>query len=244
MSDTRRQTTAFYDAEAERYDEIRYGSKRGRRMDRLHKRILDLAFGDDLGDDARLLELGCGTGRLLAHQLERFASVSGIDLSGEMLNVARHRLAGRGEEDEGAALVRGDAYHLPFADAAFDAVYSILVINLLPDHRRALDEVRRVLKPGGRFVFSVPNLSSLYLPAGLVVNRRGRSFGANTAGWRHGHWFSFDEVRRSLERAGMEIEALWGQPPWTTWVEQARPLSGRAPGRWLAKSLYIRARLR
>jgi ubiquinone/menaquinone biosynthesis C-methylase UbiE len=98
----------------------------------------------------RVLDVGCGTGALLAALAERApeAGLSGIDLSPEMLKVARLRLGERAE------LHQARAERLPFADNGFDLVVSTSVLHYLADASAALLEMRRVLKPGGRLVIT------------------------------------------------------------------------------------------
>jgi len=105
---------------------------------------------------ARVLDVGCGTGRLAA-RLRASAgvqSVVGVDFSAGMLAQARTRLA----SPDGAAtavLVRGDATRLPLADAAFDAAVSTEAFHWFPDQDAALVEIRRVLRPGGRLLLAL-----------------------------------------------------------------------------------------
>jgi len=95
----------------------------------------------------RVLELGCGTGRLAAALTERAAArVWAVDASPEMLDVAVAR-APR------VAFRRADAERLPFKPGAFERAVANLVVHVL-DRPRAFAEVRRVLRPDGRFVFA------------------------------------------------------------------------------------------
>lgn len=89
----------------------------------------------------RVLDLGCGTGRSL-RLLARAERVVGVDPSLGLLRRARRRAPG-------LPLVVGRAEELPFADDAFDTVVSALVFCSVDRPRDALDEVRRVLSPGG-----------------------------------------------------------------------------------------------
>jgi ubiquinone/menaquinone biosynthesis C-methylase UbiE len=91
----------------------------------------------------RVLDVGCGTGRLGVALAERGAKVWGVDPSEEML--AQARLAA----GKKVGLKRGSAEALPFKDAWFDRVVLRLVVHLL-DRQRALPELERVLSPGGR----------------------------------------------------------------------------------------------
>lgn len=102
---------------------------------------------------ARVLDVGCGTGRLAARLVEApsVLMVVGLDFSAGMLEQARARLASA----EATALVRGDATRLPFADAAFDAAVSTEAFHWFPDQDAALAEIRRVLRPGGRLLLAL-----------------------------------------------------------------------------------------
>jgi SAM-dependent methyltransferase len=106
-----------------------------------------------LEPDARLLDAGCGSGRTL-DDLARYGRVSGIDLSSEAVACA-HR---RGHEDVRVAPVED----LPFADATFDVVTCLDVIEHTPDDRATLAELRRVTRPGGLLVITVPAYQALW----------------------------------------------------------------------------------
>jgi ubiquinone/menaquinone biosynthesis C-methylase UbiE len=101
----------------------------------------------------RIIDVGCGTGRLAARLLEApsVRAVVGLDFSAGMLEQARARLG----STEAAALVRGDATRLPFADAAFDAAVSTEAFHWFPDQDAALAEIHRVLRPGGRLLLAL-----------------------------------------------------------------------------------------
>ncbi|MBZ5502111.1 MAG: class I SAM-dependent methyltransferase [Acidobacteriia bacterium] len=96
---------------------------------------------------ARVLDVGCGTGRWVRRYRENGFRAAGIDGQYGMLERAR---AQRTE----APLLAGDACHLPFADAAFDAVTDITVVQHIAAslQRQALGEMLRVLRPGGRLI--------------------------------------------------------------------------------------------
>jgi phosphatidylethanolamine/phosphatidyl-N-methylethanolamine N-methyltransferase len=100
----------------------------------------------------QILEVGVGTGLVLPYY-PKGAQVSGIDLSFEMLQKAVEKKVTRGLDQVGL-LAAMDACRLGFADATFDAVTVPFVITLVPDPEGALDEMRRVLKPGGEIVIA------------------------------------------------------------------------------------------
>jgi ubiquinone/menaquinone biosynthesis C-methylase UbiE len=105
----------------------------------------------------RVLDIGCGTGRLAQRLIAEPAvrSVVGCDFSAGMLAHAAERVGGSGAAAAKASLVRGDATRLPFVDAAFDAVVSTEAFHWFPDQDAALHDLRRVLRPGGRLLLAL-----------------------------------------------------------------------------------------
>jgi demethylmenaquinone methyltransferase/2-methoxy-6-polyprenyl-1,4-benzoquinol methylase/phosphoethanolamine N-methyltransferase len=101
-----------------------------------------------------VLDVGCGTGSLaiaLKAKVGASGEVRGIDASPEMIELARRKATKQGAEvDFRTALIES----LPFGDGEFDAVLSSFMLHHLPEDvkRKGLAEVRRVLKPGGRFL--------------------------------------------------------------------------------------------
>jgi ubiquinone/menaquinone biosynthesis C-methylase UbiE len=104
----------------------------------------------------RVLDVACGTG-LLTHELARSAGSSGqvfgIDLSQAMVDAARSRQSLAGSAS--AHYVRMDAQLLEFPSASFDVVLCCFGLMYLPDPERALAEMRRVLRPGGRLGIAI-----------------------------------------------------------------------------------------
>jgi len=99
----------------------------------------------------RVLDLGSGAGTdsLVASRLVGpSGSVTGIDMTPEMLEKARSAAAELGADN--VTFVEADAEHLPLADGSFDVVISNGVIDLIPDKDAVFSEIFRVLTPGGR----------------------------------------------------------------------------------------------
>jgi len=115
-----------------------------RRRYRWHYHLVAL-FRRLRGGSGRLLEVGCGMG-LDAVQLARCGySVTAVDLTEAGVQLARQYSASRGVEVEFRV---GNAERLEFPDASFDAAFSFGVLHHTPDIERAVEELRRVLRPG------------------------------------------------------------------------------------------------
>jgi SAM-dependent methyltransferase len=127
-----------------------------------------------LGDvDGRtVLEIGCGAAQCARSLVARGASATGLDLSFRQLQHSR-----RIDEtlDVRVPVVLGTATHLPFADASFDVAFSSFgALQFVEDIERCVGEVARVLRPGGRFAFSITHPIRWSMPddpsrEGLVV---------------------------------------------------------------------------
>ena len=153
------------------------------------------------------LELGCGRGIGCELILDLFGadSVDAFDLDPRMVALARRRLARHGSR---VRLWVGDASAIGAADAAYDAVFDFGIIHHVPDWRRVLAEVHRVLKPGGRFY-------------GEEVLRRFIVHPVTRRLLDHPLHDRFDSLAfaRELKASGLEplaTEELWGSFAWFT----------------------------
>ena len=108
-------------------------------------------LGEDL-DGLRVLDVAGGDGYWAGRARGRGARAVALDLAGAKLRYGR-------QLSSPPALVKGDALTLPFADASFDRVMSICAIEHFDDGARALDEMTRVLAPGGELVMSADALT-------------------------------------------------------------------------------------
>jgi SAM-dependent methyltransferase len=127
------------------------GPDRARRQARLLAGILRERTGP-----AVILDVGCGDGSALAVAAGAVAAghrFAGIDWSASAVSRARAR---------GLTVVRGGAAGLPIADGAADVVIMSELIEHLVDPDRAVEEARRVLRPGGSLLLSTPNLAAWY----------------------------------------------------------------------------------
>ena len=145
-----------FDDQAAAYDRW-YATPLGQLVDRVEKAALFALLPDMAG--RRILEVGCGTGNISLALARRGAQVWGLDASLPMLARARDRA-----EQERLAIgwVLGPAQQLPFAAQSFDGVCCILALDFMSDRDRVLQEMVRVLRPGGFLAAAVLNRYSLW----------------------------------------------------------------------------------
>jgi SAM-dependent methyltransferase len=231
-----------------------YGANYGRFASQLYSEIREQAFGEDIGQTGwltapeqdlfmawldlapshRLLDLACGSGgptlRIAAHA---GCQVVGIDLHKGVIAAAKTGALERGLEARAEFCSADAAAALPFAPASFDAITCIDAINHLPDRPVALAAWHRVLKPGGRllftdpivltgpvtnaeiairasiglFVFVPPGLDEALLKdAGFAIERfedRTENMAANASGWHAAR------ARREAELRALEGDAAF-----------------------------------
>ncbi len=103
-----------------------------------------------------LLDLGAGAGRHAAEACRRGATVVALDMSAPDLKEAHDRIGEVDPEHTRGIAVQGDALRLPFADGTFDRIIAAEVMEHIPDDAGAMDELARVLKPGGLAAVTVP----------------------------------------------------------------------------------------
>ena len=156
-------------------------------------RLAAVAAAERVG--GRILEVGVGTGISLP-QYGRRLSVIGVDLSEAMLRKARERIAAE-TLSHVAGLMVMDAQRLGFPDGAFDAVVAQYVITVVPDAEATLDELARVIRPGGEII---------------LVNHIGAEAGLRRA---FEQWFS-----PMARRLGWQPEFQWERL--AVWAERSR----------------------
>lgn len=120
-----------------------------------------------------LLEIGCGLGTDLLQFARAGAHVTGVDLTPASIDLARKRFSLYGVP---ATFQVADAESLPFPDASFDVVYSFGVLHHTPDTQKAINEVFRVLKPGGEMILMLYHKHSWHFFAGVPLTALARWF--------------------------------------------------------------------
>ncbi|MEP6917900.1 MAG: class I SAM-dependent methyltransferase [Acidobacteriota bacterium] len=173
----------------------------------------------DLWDEAK-------NTRILAWAAGRGARAYGVDISAPTVMQARTAFT------EGAGSLRsavGDVRDLPFADNTFDAIYSMGTIEHFDETERAVAEMARVLKPGGRAIIGVPNRHDPFLRPLFVTLLQA----IGMYGYGYEKSYSRRALREMLERAGLDVTAetaILFIPGWLRMLDLAfhswcRPLS-------------------
>ena len=171
-------------------------------------------FGDwimehyEIAPGFRILELGCGTGSMWKGRLdalENGARLTLTDFSQGMLERARQNTAGCGRVDYRVV----DIQDIPYEDASFDMVIANMMLYHVPDLRRGLSEVRRVLRPGGKFYCATYGEHGImeFVNDSLrelgIHGTIGGSFTLQNGAAVLGE--SFEEVRRDIREDGLAV---------------------------------------
>jgi SAM-dependent methyltransferase len=170
---------------------------------------------------ARVLDAGCGSGQIAIALAKRGLRVTGIDLSPEMIRRAGAHAAARGAQVTWRV---GDVARLDEPLAVYDAILARVVLQFVPDIPAALREFRRVLRPGGRLLASVPGALSPIYRASWLRHLPGGDPGNNyLLPW---------ELEALLRESGWRVVDEWGE--WgadlydTTNPAAATPIADRA----------------
>ena len=135
---------AVFDQAAESYDSW-YHTKLGRFVDKVET---ELAFGlFEIVPGMKVLDVGCGTGNFSIKLAQQGCKVIGIDISDEMLELARSKAKEAGLDIE---FYNMDVYHLQFEPESLDAAFSMAAFEFIDQPEAALNEMMRVVKAGGQ----------------------------------------------------------------------------------------------
>jgi SAM-dependent methyltransferase len=127
----------------------------------------------DIGG-SRLLDYGCGWGETSIEYYEKGAYVTGIDISEKFINAANNEFDSRGYDKNRYQFIKMDAHNLQFDDGAFDYVVGDGILHHL-DTEKALSEIYRVLKPGGKVILFEPLAGNPLLKIFRLLTPRART---------------------------------------------------------------------
>jgi 2-polyprenyl-6-hydroxyphenyl methylase/3-demethylubiquinone-9 3-methyltransferase len=180
------------------------------------------------------LDLGCGTGWFSYEARQRGAHVISLDVSPSLTTLTRTRAQSQP--------VVGDGMYLPFTSHSFDLVIASEVIEHFSQPSLGLQEIARVLKPGGWLVLTTPNRRWLWL-VNLATRLRLRPFEG------YENFLGFNELEQLLIANGMQVESHRGFHPWPfqlKWLQRFSRFidTSQGQGKWGAWMInqVVRAR--
>jgi len=177
----------------------------------------ELTFlANSVSANARILDLGCGNGRLYEMFKDKIVGYCGIDISEKLIEIAKSRYPG-------VRFRVGDALNLPFSDNIFDRVFGIAIFHHIPSKELRLQfllEAKRVLKPKGQLILTVwyiaPWKKSLIIFKNLLLKIIGLSkidLSDNFVDWgdktrRYIHFFSASELNNLVNDVGLNLKEI------------------------------------
>lgn len=170
----------------------------------------------------KILDIGAGTGKyeiLYSKIMKKKGFVVALDFSDEMLNrmkknIKRHNL------ENFVLMVKGDAEHLPFKECVFDEVLTMNTLQYIPDDKKFLKEIHRVLKEGGNAVIDAITLTELRLGHNLAFfwDKVRRTFGKKPLGV-YRQMYTTQGIKKRMQESGLKVRKKIGVIlvlPWIT----------------------------
>lgn len=203
-------------------------SNLGQITDALEQQLLFDVLGSVAGKT--LLDVGCGDGAFALKLAQRGAVVIGLDPDPAMIAAARQRAR---IENVQLRLIVGKSEALPFPNSEFDLVLAVAALCFVPDAERAIAEMARVLKPGGRLIIGELSSQSLW-----AAYRRVRGWFGHPL-WRAARFRSQAELCQLVSGAGLDVLEMRGAAYYPPSGAAARLLAVVDP--WLGRRTALGA---
>jgi ubiquinone/menaquinone biosynthesis C-methylase UbiE len=171
--------------------------KRKKKEWKVYESLLFNKIADNLDKGNTVLEVACGTGRVTLEISKQANKVYAIDISSQMIDVARKNI--KEKEINNIELSVEDAYNLPFDNEMFDTVICINSLHNMIYPENALSEIKRVLKPEGRFISTVTGIGSRKFKIIMSIFKFLTNFPVF-------HKLNLEEFADMLSKAGFSIE--------------------------------------
>lgn len=178
------------------YYEKKYGSNLDKRKEYGNIELSYNFFIDqNIDKNARILEIGCNIGTLTnrLHELG-YKNIIGCDINSDAINYGKKQYT-----DIAKSMIICEGTELPFKDAEFDIVISFDVIEHIPNVEKHFEEVNRVLKQKGKYIFQTPN-KIINIPWTIVNDRA-----FNTWQVEHCSLQTYSSLKRLVKRHGFDI---------------------------------------
>lgn len=190
----------FYSKDSLTYESSRFSTKSGRDdHNRLMHCLSSLSTSLDLEN---VVEVGVGTGRVTRVLLEKGAeAVRCVDIAPGMLEVAKEKTA-----NPLVQYIEGSAYDLPIETNDCSSYVSVNLLTHVDDLHQFWREAGRVLRPGGMALVTSTKVDSLFLPFGVIANRRGSAFGQDV----YTVWHRRKAQLEAISAAGGSVKSITG----------------------------------
>ena len=165
----------------------------------------------NIKEGQKILDLCCGTGQMINYECKavgKNTTVIGVDFSQEMLNVGAKRLK-KSLKDYKFKLIKGSILELPFEENTFDCITIAFGLRNISDKSKALSEMYRVLKPGGKVLcleLSKPNIPILNNIYDLYFNHILPAIGSLGTGDRKAYYYLRDSVNNFMNKKQLKEE--------------------------------------
>lgn len=188
----------LYEETARTYDSQRFSGFAGEWGHNRQISILQSLAHDWQGQ--KVLEIGCGTGRITEVLARWGANITATDISEEMLEVAQTRFSSNSKHLKPEFRVMS-VFDIDMDLQAYDYVIMVNVLGRLSKPREAIQQISSKISKTCRFVFNFPCLTSILLLFGLLVNARGKSLARNVTS----HWYMPGTIEKHCKDASLVI---------------------------------------